>query len=224
MFENIPIIGIVGGVGSGKSFVAKLFGELGCLVISSDEQVTQAYTLPEVRRQVAAIWGDDLFDADGVLNRKRLAAKVFTSPEDRRRLEALIHPVVARLRDDVMRSAAASTVRPVAFVWDTPLLFEAGLADRCDAVVFVDASEAVRQHRVQQTRGWEPGELARRENSQTPLDKKRARSHYVITNEAEEAGSLTAPDGHATEPNPTDHAVGLRRQVRSVLNQILARG
>ena len=125
MFQNIPIIGIVGGVGSGKSFVAKLFGELGCLVISSDEQVSQAYALPDVRRQVAAIWGDDLFDADGVLNRKRLAAKVFTSPEDRRRLEALIHPVVARLRDDAMRSSAVSAVRPVAFVWDTPLLFEA---------------------------------------------------------------------------------------------------
>lgn len=202
MYAGRPIIGITGGIGSGKSFVARLFGELGCLVIDSDAQVRAAYERPDVREILRAWWGDDVLKRDGSVDRAAIARRVFVDPRERERLESLLHPLVARMRDEQM-AEAADDPRTVAFVWDTPLLLEAGLHDACDAVVFVDAFEAVRLDRVRRTRGWEAAELARREILQWPLDKKREISDYAVTNTAE--------------------ADEVRGQVRHVLSRILAR-
>ncbi len=224
MYAGIPIIGIVGGIGSGKSFVAKIFGELGCLVIDSDAQARAAYAAPVVQKTLREWWGDAVFNADQSVNRAAIARKVFTSPAERERLEGLIHPMIACDRERVMRAAvgrgegaaescpaqeraasdAADPPRaPIAFVWDAPLLFEAGLAPSCDRIVFVHAPRDVRLTRVAQGRGWSPEELERRENLQWGLDRKRDLSDDVITNTAE--------------------AEDVRRQVRSVLSRILAR-
>ena len=75
----------------------------------------------------------------------------------------------------------------VAFVWDTPLLFEAGLAGECDYIVFIDVPEEIRLQRVVQSRGWDEGELKRREKLQWPLYKKRDISDYVLSNTADAA-------------------------------------
>jgi len=206
MFAGIPIIGITGGIGSGKSHVARLFGELGCAVIDSDAQVHAAYRDPAVLQELRQWWGDEVLKADGTINRAAVAKRVFGDPRQRQRLEALVHPIVERARNremlDVVDSASGGA-QPLAFVWDTPLLFEAGLREKCDAVVFVDAPRAVRLDRVAKTRGWGPEELARRENSQWPLDKKKNLSDDVIRNAAE-----------AEDP---------RSQVRQVLSRILTR-
>ena len=202
VFAGKPVIGIAGGVGSGKSFIARLFGELGCAVIDSDAQVRAAYLDPSVRQTIRSWWGDEVFLPGGEINRAAIARKVFADEGQRRRLEGLIHPWVAEARRRDM-SAAANDPQTVAYVWDTPLLFEAGLAPECDAVVFVDAPEEVRLERVRKTRGWDAAELRRRENLQWPLDKKRRISHYVVTNTAD-----------ADDP---------RGQVREVLSRILAR-
>ena len=202
VFAGKPVIGIAGGVGSGKSFVARLFGELGCGVIDSDAQVRAAYLDPSIRQAIRSWWGGDAFLASGEINRQFVARKVFADETERRRLEGLIHPWVAEARRREM-SAAAGDPQVVAYVWDTPLLFEAGLASECDAVVFVDAPAEVRLKRVRETRGWDEAELRRRENLQWPLDKKRRISDYVLTNTAD-----------ADDP---------RGQVREVLSRILAR-
>src|SRR3954468_17566548 len=157
-----PIIGIAGGIGSGKSFVAQLFGELGCLVISSDDQVRDAYRDPRVVAMLRQWWGDEVLTAAGEVNKRVVAAKIFGQPLERERLEQLLHPMVNAARERVM-SAASDNPNVVAFVWDTPLLFETGLNEKCDAVVFVEAPETVRQARVQASRGWDAGELLRRE-------------------------------------------------------------
>ena len=225
MYEGIPIIGIAGGVGSGKSHVARLFGELGCLVIDSDAQAAEAYARPEVLAAIRQWWGDAAFAPDGRVDRRAIARRVFASAEERRRLEQLIHPVVAALRDERMARAArlVPPARPVAIVWDTPLLFEAGLAGRCDAVVFVDTPLEVRARRVRQTRGWDEGELTRRENSQWPLDRKRALSHHVMTNAAQPAGPARDSESpvQAADVTPADPE-SLRTQVRLTLSRILA--
>jgi dephospho-CoA kinase len=200
MFAGKPIIGIVGGIGSGKSFVARQFGQLGCLVIDSDQQVRDAYRDPAVKSTLRQWWGDAAFTPGGDVDRAALAAKVFTHPEQRRRLEGLVHPWVHEARRRAM-AAAADDPGVVAFVWDTPLLIEAGLHAECDAVVFVDAPLDVRLARVRATRGWEAAELARREKSQTPLDTKRGISDYQIRN--------------------TTDAGDTRDQVRDVLSRIL---
>jgi len=212
VFAGRPIIGIAGGIGSGKSRVARLFEELGCAVIDSDAQVRAAYDRDDVRRTLRQWWGDAAFKPDGRLDRAAVARRVFADPEQRRRLESLIHPLVARARDAAM-NLAAQDPQIVAFVWDTPLLFEAGLNTRCDAVVFVDAPPEVRLSRVRHSRGWDAAELARRENSQWPLDRKRELSDDVVTNTADAGGGDAAPPG----------ADPLRDQVRQVLSRILAR-
>jgi dephospho-CoA kinase len=197
-----PIIGIAGGIGSGKSFVAQIFGEFGCLVISSDDQVREAYRDPTVVATLRRWWGDEVLTPAGEVNKRVVAAKIFGQPAERERLEQLLHPMVNQARERAMEAAATDpNVR--AFVWDTPLLFETGLNARCDAVVFVEAPQALRLARVAASRGWDAGELARRENSQMPLDTKRNLSQYVIENTAD--------------------ADAVRGQVRAVLSRILER-
>lgn len=212
VYAGRPIIGIAGGIGSGKSFVASLFAELGCLVIDSDAQVRTAYADPAVGETLRQWWGDWVYAADGRIDRRAIAAKVFAEPAERLRLEALIHPRVASARDQAMRSAVAGgdpAKGPAAFVWDAPLLFETGLNARCDAVVFVDAPLAARLARVRR-RGWDAAELARREKLQSPLDIKRRLSDDVVTNPTD------ADDG----ASGIEH---VRGQVRQVLSRIFAR-
>ena len=179
-----PIIGLVGGIGSGKSFIADLFGELGCLVIRSDKLVDDAYNDPEVRQALRKWWGESVFRADGRIDRRAIAARIFSDPNERSRLEGLLHPMVERRRRQIM-SAAADDPAVIAFVWDTPLLIETGLHQQCDAVIFVYAPIETRLARVARRSGWEATELARRENLQYPLDKKREISEYVIDNTAD---------------------------------------
>ena len=178
MFQNKPIIGIVGGIGSGKTFVARLLGELGCVVIHSDEDVRRAYDDPAVREVIRTWWGQRVFRADGSVDRGQIGRIVFHDPGERKRLEGLLHPWVARQREKTMLQ---NVDKALAFVWDSPLLFETGLDSACDAVIFVDAPLEIRLKRVA-GRGWDAAELARREKSQWPLDKKRLIADYVIDN------------------------------------------
>jgi dephospho-CoA kinase len=202
VFAGKPVIGVAGGIGSGKSFVARLFGELGCRVIDSDQQVREAYRDPVVRETLRSWWGPRVFLPDGGINRGMIAKKVFGQPAERARLEELLHPWVREARERVMR-AGADDAQVLAFVWDTPLLFEASLSGECDAIVFVDAPLEERVTRVARERGWDRAELARRENLQMPLDKKRQFAHYVVQNTAD--------------------ADDARAQVRDVLSRILER-
>src|SRR5687768_1270108 len=108
------------------------------MVISSDDQVTDAYRDPEVRKTLLAWWGPDAIRPDGEINRRLIGAKVFADPAERKRLEELLHPRVHAARQKAM-AGAANDPRVLAFAWDTPLLFETDLHPQCDAVVFVDA-------------------------------------------------------------------------------------
>jgi dephospho-CoA kinase len=200
VFDGKPIIGIVGGIGSGKSFVAKIFGELGCLVIDSDQLVRLAYSDPVIRMALRKWWGDEVFNADMSVNRSAIAAKIFTTPHMRELLEQLLHPWVDNERRKLMYKAFGDA-QVLGFVWDTPLLVDTGLNIQCDAVVFVDAPREVRLARLKESRGWDEGELERREKSQMPLDKKREISDYVLVNAAE--------------------ADRIRGQIREILFQIL---
>lgn len=199
MYSGKPIIGIAGGIGSGKSFIAKLFADEGCLVLSADDQVRTVYADPAVRETLEQWWGPGVINSEGQVDRRAVAQRVFEKPDERRRLEALIHPRVAAMRDAAM-AAAADDAQVLAFVWDIPLLFEVGLNDRCDRIVFVDAPWEDRLRRVRQTRGWDEAELRRRENLQLGLDNKRRMSNDILQN--------TADVGFA------------RRQVQEILSRI----
>ena len=202
MFSGKPIIGLTGGIGSGKSFIAALFAELGCAVIDADAMVRMAYDDPGVRQTIREWWGEPVLRPNGSIDRSAVARRIFNDSADRSRLEGLLHPIVDAGRRRQM-GIFATQPGTIAFVWDTPLLFEVGLNTQCDAVVFVDAPFQLRLERVMATRRWDQAELLRRENLQWPLDRKREISDYVVRNTAD--------------------VVEARSQVRLVLSRILER-
>jgi dephospho-CoA kinase len=204
--ERPLVIGLVGGIGSGKSRVAKILAELGCAVSDSDAVNRQVLRRPDVRSALVSWWGDSILGPDGEIDRRRIAERVFSSEDDRRRLESLTHPLIraerealfARVAEELARSGAGTSPRAErpdekpgrgVVVVDAPLLLEAGLDRECDAVVFVDAPVEVRAARVRASRGWDAGELERRERAQWPVDEKRRRAGHVVVNDSDDPGA-----------------------------------
>lgn len=184
----IPTIGLMGGPGSGKSLVASQLASLGCAVIDADALAKEALREPHIIDEITAWWGPRILTPDGQIDRREVARIVFTDPEELKRLEAMIHPRVHERRDQLKQQALADA-KTVAVVEDCPLLLEQGIDEQCDALIFVDVDFQTRLARVQ-SRGWDAEELARRDKSQTPLDIKRQRADYVISNDADEAHCL----------------------------------
>ena len=181
--NHLPIIGIVGGIGSGKSVVASVFREEGCVVSDSDALAHASLCDPVVRDALVSWWGSEILNADGTVNRKSVGRIVFANAEERRRLEALVHPWIERERN---RAFAAAPHGTKACVIDAPLLLEAGLRGACDLVVFVDAPLESRLERIR-VRGWDDAELARRESAQWDLERKREASDVSIKNDGDVA-------------------------------------
>jgi len=190
----IPVIGLAGGIGSGKSTVAAALAELGCLVIDSDQRSRAALDRPEVSSELVRWWGSAILAPDGRVDRREVSRIVFTDPAERQRLEALVHPIVRQDRAAMIAEAGSAGRRPVAVVIDAPLLFEAGLDRECDAVIFVDSPRSERLARVQASRGWDETELTRRELAQWPLADKQARSTHTLVNDGDRL-SLAAAAG-----------------------------
>lgn len=178
------VLGLAGGIGAGKSAVARELERRGALVIDSDRESRQALDRPEVRGALVEWWGPDILDTSGRVDRSKVGAIVFADPEQRRRLEALVHPIVRHSRAELVAQAGQKGTRLI--VVDAPLLFEAGVDRECDKVVFVDAPRQLRIERVR-ARGWDEAELTRREKAQLPLEEKRARADATITNDSDEA-------------------------------------
>lgn len=175
-----PVIGIVGGIGAGKSTVAGVFAELGCVVSDSDKSVREIMGDREVIRRLVGWWGKEILTPGGLIDRTRVAQIVFEQPYERRKLEGLIHPLVHTRRRELIERAIADGAAGV--IIDAPLLFEAGVDRECDAVVFVDTPKEVRVERVRASRGWDAAELDKRENAQVGLEHKRQRADYVVAN------------------------------------------
>ena len=188
--KGIPVIGLSGGIGAGKSTVARMFEKLGCYVVDSDARAKAALDRPEVRDELVKWWGDQVLTPQGRIDRSKVAQIIFSDPQQRARLESLVHPLVRQDRAKLIEESAKFW--PKAVIVDAPLLFEAGVDKECDAVVFVDAPAEERLRRVRDSRGWDDFELARREASQWPLERKRAASGYVVQNVGPEADVIRA--------------------------------
>lgn len=197
--ERPVVIGLAGGIGAGKSEVARALEEFGCIVVDSDKAARRALDRADVRETLVGWWGRGVLGPDGRIDRKRVGEIVFADADQRRRLEELVHPIVRKGRMELLEMAREAGA--VGVVVDAPLLFEAGLDAECDRVIFVEAPLEIRQQRVRETRGWGAGELERREKVQIPLDAKRRRSDYEVVNNAD-SGQL-------------------RLRVRRLLDQIL---
>jgi len=190
-----PVIGIAGGIGSGKSAVARILARAGCEVCISDDAARAVLAEPAVRDAIVARAGRAVAAPDGAIDRAALGRAIFADHSLRSEVERVMHPRIEALRRAQFARAPLSTR---AFIIDAPLLFEVGLDRECDAVLFVDAPRDLRIARVRSTRGWDDAELARREASQLPLEEKRRRSTDLVEN-SRDAEALESAVGRALE-------------------------
>ncbi len=175
------IVGLTGGIASGKSTFAAELRALGVPVVDADALARAAVApgsaaLAEIAREL----GPDMVGPDGTLDRKRVAALVFANAEARRKLEAITHPAIRRaMAEETDRLAAAG--HDLAF-YDAPLIFEAGLDRVLDAVVVVWTPPEAQRARLAARDGLTPEEAWARMGAQLPIDEKAARADFVVEN------------------------------------------
>ena len=189
--KSKPVIGLLGGIGSGKSTVARAFASLGCGVIDADELGKMVLKQKFVLQHLQEWWGPGVIGPDGLLNRAVVSQIVFKDKTQLSRLENLVHPRVDEARL-AFHEKYQKDPNIKAIVEDSPLLLEKGMEFRCDVLVFVDAKLATRLTRVKANRGWSADELAKREKHQIGLDIKAKRADYVVDNNGGEAECLSS--------------------------------
>jgi dephospho-CoA kinase len=183
--RTTKLIGITGGIGTGKSTVAKLFARRGAVVLDADA-VTHALMKPgtAVSKKIKARFGPKVFLKGGKINRAALGKIVFSDPKKLKSLTAIIHPAVRR---EIFREVAKLRSRRgvKAIVLDVPLLLESR-AYPVDVVVVADAPWKTAVRRVQKRSRLTEAEIRRRASFQMPLSAKKKEAHFVVNN----AGSL----------------------------------
>jgi dephospho-CoA kinase len=177
----VLLVGLTGGIGSGKSTVARLLERHGAVVIDADQLAREAVEKggPGFERVVDA-FGPSVLTPAGDLDRSALAARIFSDPVQKATLEAIVHPEVARrFSESVDRYRATDRV----VVYVTPLLVELGLAPAFDAVIVVTASPHLRVSRVASDRGLSPDEVRRRMAAQATDDQRAEVADVLIDND-----------------------------------------
>ena len=181
-----PTIGILGGIGSGKSTVARLFGTLGCAVIDADVLAHEVLAEPETVAVIVKRFGPEVMNNSGEINRRALAGQVFDSPEAIEFLNNLIHPgVLQKCHRLITQYSKDKTI--AAIVLDMPLLMEVGWEKKCDFLVFVDSGEVQRLEWAMKNGKIDVKQLKKRENWQISLDKKKQIAHYNVYNNSDES-------------------------------------
>jgi dephospho-CoA kinase len=173
------VIGIMGGIASGKSTLAQEFARLGARVVDADKIGHLVLERPDAKREVRATWGDRVFNDDGTVDRKRLGEIVFRDRLELEKLSAIVHPPIL----EALRLEVSGSDTPV--VLDAALLDEFSLTALCDHLVFVETNDLVRQERAARQRHWPPGEMQRREGFQNLKEPKRRKAHFVIANDGD---------------------------------------
>ena len=175
------IIGITGGIGSGKSSLARALEKRGAVLVDADRIGHQVIEGPEVRAALKAAFGEDIADREGRLKRRELGRRAFADPAARERLNRIVHPPLAtELWGQVERAAGPAGENIV--VVDAALIFEWGELHRYDIIVVVDAAESVRVGRVTRSLGLSEAEVGQRMASQMPVAEKVARADVVVEN------------------------------------------
>jgi dephospho-CoA kinase len=181
---RVVVIGIIGGIACGKSFVAEQLGSLGAEVINVDRIGHEVLREPDVRDALVRRWGDEVLDARGEISRSAVGQRVFPgNPEERGNLEFLedlVHPRIGeQIRRRIELLAGAQPGKRV--VVDAALPIEANWARFCDKIVFLEVPREQRLARAKR-RGWSESEFAARESAQGDLEMKRKQADWVMDN------------------------------------------
>jgi dephospho-CoA kinase len=171
---------VTGGIGSGKSLVCSFFQKLGAPVLSADDIAKDLMTNDSgLRKALARLLGPEAYLADGSLNRKFIAERIFSAPALQKKVNALVHPKVAREIDRRMK--ALNGLTPYVIV-EAALIYEAGLDAMLDSVVVVDAETEVRIQRVQERDRSSREDVEKRTEAQWSNKRKVQRADYVLRN------------------------------------------
>ena len=176
--EKKPIIGILGGIASGKSTVARAFAELGCKVIDADAIAHELLDNETVSDKIVTLFGREILDSAGKIDHKKLAGIVFADSDKLSGLNEILHPLVIE-RVEAMIGQYGRQDQIKAIVLDIPLLVEVGWAERCDRLIYVDCSLKTRVERAKKA-GLDKNQLKIRENFQISLDNKQKLADNTI--------------------------------------------
>ena len=175
-----PIIGILGGIGSGKSTVAAEFVKLGCGLINADKIAHDLLEEKPIKEEIIKLFGEGILDSYKKISHKKLADIVFNDSRKLSILTNIIHPlVIKKTKEFIKKFNQQSQIK--AIVLDMPLLLEVGWEKRCDRLIFVDCEEKIRAERLKKM-GFNKNQLKIRENFQISLDKKASIADNTIVN------------------------------------------
>jgi dephospho-CoA kinase len=191
----VLLVGLTGGIGSGKSEVSRRLADLGAVVVDADA-VAREVVAPGTPglRQVVDAFGSDVLRPDASLDREGLGRIVFPDPEKLAQLNAIVHPLVGARIAATMADLEATTPDAIV-IYDVPLLVENGLQDRYQVVVVVAAQPDTQLRRLVEQRGMTEDDARARIAAQAPLEAKLAVADIVISND----GDLAALDGQVKQ-------------------------
>lgn len=176
------LVGLTGGIASGKSLVSAIFRELGARIIDADQFAREVVEPGQpAYREIVDAFGTDVLQPDGCLDRKKLGTQVFSEAAKRRRLEAITHPRIQALREARLEALAEEGFEGVV-VQDAALLIEVGAHATVDRLVVVYVDEATQIERLRTRDGLIQAEARARIRSQMPLEEKVRLAHYVVDN------------------------------------------
>jgi len=189
MKQRIKVIGITGGIASGKSTIAKMLESLGASVINADEICHRLINTKSISQKIINRWGDHIQDKYGRIERHKLGKIVFANKKELSALNKMIHPeAIKRIKNRITKLRNQSTT--VAIVLDAALLVESDLIDICDITLFVDTRKNTCKARVKNSRKWPTGEITKREKFQSSLREKKKIADIVICNNRYQTDTL----------------------------------
>jgi dephospho-CoA kinase len=192
MTRKFLLVGLTGGIATGKSTVTEVFRGLGCVIIDADVLAREVVEPGEpAYDDIVAAFGREILRSDGTIDRKKLGAIVFAAPDRRQRLEALTHP---RIRERLARALEALAARDFAgiVVFDAPVMIESGNHTAMDRLVVVVTDEATQARRLTARDALSAAEAERRIRSQMPVAEKAKLADYVIDNSADREATIAA--------------------------------
>ena len=178
---RIKRIGITGNIGSGKSRVCKIFNHLGINTFHSDEETKKLYFLPDVKKEIIGRFGEEVYFADGSLNKKLLSYHLFQNPEALKFIEALLYPKLNQVFDEWCEKQNSKYV-----LFESAILFEKNFDKQFDKIIFVSAPEDVRLQRAMQRDKCDEDNVRSRMRLQWDEEKKISKSDYIINNDGVE--------------------------------------
>ncbi|TGL37863.1 dephospho-CoA kinase [Leptospira perdikensis] len=178
--NNKTLIGITGSIGSGKSTVLAMFGELGAETISSDS-IARSFTEPNspVIKELVSIFGESILDSEGAPSRTKIAESAFSDKSKLNALNNLLHPLIRKTFLEFLNSREPGSI----IAWEVPLLFETDAYSLCDFTVTVAVNPEVAFERVMGRGGMTKEDFQRRNLAQMELAKKKSLSDFVVTND-----------------------------------------